>query len=36
MEFEYQLEETWLLAAKLPRRCGGPLEQVLVWHLGFG
>jgi len=35
-EFEYQLEETRLLAAKLAEAMrGGPLEQVPVWHLGF-
>ena len=35
-EFEYQLEETRLLAAKLAGAMqGGPLEQVPVWHLGF-
>ena len=35
-EFEYQREETRLLAAKLAEAMqGGPLEQVPVWHLGF-
>ena len=34
--FEYQLEETRLLAANLAEAMqGGPLEQVPVWHLGF-
>jgi len=36
VEFEYQREETRLLAAKLAEAMqGGPLEQVPVWHLGF-
>ena len=35
-EFEYQLEETRLLAAKLVEAMqGGPLERVSIWHLGF-
>lgn len=35
-EFEYQLEETRLLATKLVEAMqGGPLERVSIWHVGF-
>ena len=36
VEFQYQLEEARLLAAKLVEAMqGGPLERVSIWHLGF-